>query len=394
MKGRELTIADISGIDLDRWEDLAARAAEPNPFLEPTCLMPAARHQTYGHELQLVVAEEDGRMYACFPVRSVRAWNRFRYPLTTSQARRMTYLGTPLVDATRSTEAVGALFQTLLSQRRAREGRVLALQWVGDGGPVAEAVREAVRHLGLHSYEYESFERGVVNRRADPADYDRIPNKNDRHNRRRCFRRATETLGEGPHLVAPSDIGAAVERFITLEGAGYKGRQGIAMTTETGEPEYFREMCAGFTAQGRLHVLALEAAGQTLAMEILVRGGQGLFLFMVSFDEDFAHFGPGLELHLQGMRHLHETTDAAWIDTCTFNQNHILLRLYPDRRQITTWFINLGGPQDRVAIASFLAVDRLHQRVHEFRHRHDSEFPHTDPPPPPLAGVAGETLDR
>jgi len=128
---------------------------------------------------------------------------------------------------------------------------------------------------------------------------------------------------------------------------------------------------------GRLHVLALEAGGETLAMEILVRGGEGLFVFMISFDERFAHFGPGLELHLQAMRHLHETTDAAWIDTCTFDHNHILLRLYPDRRRISTWFVNLGGPQDRLAISSFLAVDELHHWLHDVRHRNDSPFPHT-----------------
>src|SRR5579862_9657341 len=101
MKAREVAIASISGPDLRQWEDLAARAVEPNPFLEPTCLIAAARHQTYGDELRLVVAEENGRMYGCFPARAVREWNGFRYPITTSQARRMTYLGTPLLDASR-----------------------------------------------------------------------------------------------------------------------------------------------------------------------------------------------------------------------------------------------------------------------------------------------------
>ncbi len=273
MKGRELRIADISATDLARWQDLVTRAVEPDPFLEPTCLLPAARYQTYGRELRLVVAEEDGEIYGCFPARSVRQWNRFRYPITTSQARRMTYLGTPLVDGSRSTEAVAAMLEELVSQRRALRGRVLGLQWVGDGGPVAQAIRDAARDLGLSAYEYESFERGVLNRRPEATDYDSIPNRAGRQERRRRFRRATEVLGEEPHLVAPDDLGKAVERFIDLESAGYKGREGIAMTGVPGEPEYFREMCAGFADQGRLHVLALEAAGETLAMEILVRGG-------------------------------------------------------------------------------------------------------------------------
>jgi len=77
MRGRLLSVSQLAPEDEQAWKDLAGRAVEPNPFLEPDCLVPAGKHQTYGGEIRLAVAEEQGRFYACVPLRSVRSWNRF-----------------------------------------------------------------------------------------------------------------------------------------------------------------------------------------------------------------------------------------------------------------------------------------------------------------------------
>src|SRR5208282_1528650 len=87
---------------------------------------------------------------------------------------------------------------------------------------------------------------------------------------------------------------SAIDDYIKLEASGYKSRTGVAMTTVPGEPEYFTDMCKRFLAAGRLHVLTLEVGGRTVAMEIWVRGGEGLFLIKISYDEEYARFGPGV----------------------------------------------------------------------------------------------------
>ena len=114
------------------------------------------------------------------------------------------------------------------------------------------------------------------------------------------------------------------------------------MTTQTGESEYFGEICRRFAASGRLHLLLLEAGGQTLAMSVWLRGGEGFFLFKISYNEQYARYGPGALLHIAGMEYFHAATDADWIDTCTCRDNEIILRLYPDRRQTAGVFMPLS----------------------------------------------------
>jgi hypothetical protein len=367
LRFRVLAVAEVDPADERRWVELARRAVEPNPFLEPGCLIPATRHQAFGPEIGLAVAEEDGDFYGCLPIRPVTSWNRFHYPLVTTQVRRMTYLGTPLLDRARGGDAAAAILGGIAGGRRGLRSRVLGLQWINEEGPAAGFIRSAADRSGLEVFPLESFERGLLCRRAEPSYADLLPGDAGRERRRRV-RRLTELLGAPPVLVDCTDDTTAVDRYIALEASGYKLGSGIAMETVPGEPEYFREMCARFTAEGRLRVLALEAGEQTLAMEMVVSGGEGLFMFKVSYNEQFARFGPGVELHSQAMPYLHRTTAARWIDTCTFHKNDFLLRLFPERRRIASWLINLGTRIDAAAIRSFLLAKATHRRIYDLRH--------------------------
>ncbi len=140
------------------------------------------------------------------------------------------------------------------------------------------------------------------------------------------------------------------------------------MATVDGEADYFREMCARFAADGRLRVFCLEAGGQTLAMQILVTGGDGVFGMKISYDEQFAKYSPGVLLHFDSMKACHETTDGQWIDTCSSPQFEVLMRIYPDRRRITSYFVPLGrNPVDRLAVKAFMTLRPLHKKLHDRR---------------------------
>src|SRR5205823_14406944 len=65
---------------------------------------------------------------------------------------------------------------------------------------------------------------------------------------------------------------------------------GVALTTVEGETAFFREMCERFGAAGRLHLVALEGGGQTLAMNVWIRGGAGIFMIKWSFDEKYSQY--------------------------------------------------------------------------------------------------------
>ncbi|MGO9457085.1 MAG: GNAT family N-acetyltransferase [Acidimicrobiales bacterium] len=361
-------VRHVSADDERSWRDLGARAVEPNPFFEPDCVIPAAIHQTYGAEIGLVVAEDEGRFMACMPFRYVRRW-KFPYPIVTSQVRRMPYSGTPLVDESAGEEAVATLLAGLAEQRRVHRGRILHLEATAADGPVAGLLRSAIAQLSFPTSVLYSYERGLL-RRRDDGGYEQIHSSKARYNLRRQRRQLSEHFTGGEVLVVErGNDPSAIDDYIKLEASGYKAHTGVAMTTVPGEPEYFTDMCKRFSAAGRLHILALEVDGHTVAMEIWVRGGEGLFLIKISYDEDYARFGPGVLLQTGALQDFNSRTNARWIDTCTSADNEILLRLYPDRRQVEAQLIVLGrNAVDRTVVRAFLAARPLHRRIYQWRH--------------------------
>jgi hypothetical protein len=68
------------------------------------------------------------------------------------------------------------------------------------------------------------------------------------------------------------------------------------------------------------------------------------------------------------MKACHETTDGRWIDTCSSPQFEVLMRIYPDRRRITSYFVPLGrNPVDRLAVKAFMTLQPLHKKLHDRR---------------------------
>jgi hypothetical protein len=374
MKARIIAVRELSESDEKSWQDLSERAVEPNPLFEPSCVIPAARHQTFGADIHLVVAESGGRFYACMPFRDIRSWKNVPYPMVTSQVRRMGYLGTPLVDASAGTEAMKALLSALKQRRTVRRGRALVLDGIGDDGPAAGFVRSAAADLGLPVRIWDSYERGIL-RRHPEADYGRLHGGEGR-NLRRLGRRFAERFNTELTVTDRAGEPGAIEEYIKLEEAGRKTDIGVAMTTVPGEPEYFREMCQRFEAAGRLVMPTIELDGRALAMQVGLRAAEALFMIKSSFDEDYAYFKPGKQLHVLVMNYFHHQTDATLLDTCSDADNELLLLLYPDRRRITTLLIPLSrNPADLLALASMRAARRLRRDLRDGRPYHFSRRP-------------------
>ena len=364
MHCRIVPLREVDGRDERAWRQLATCAVEPNPFMEPDCLLPAARHQVFGGELEMAFAEEGDRFYGCMPLRSVRRWRRFPYLFVTAQVRRTIECGTPLVDAERGAEALATIFSALSKRRSIAGSRVLAVPKISCHGAVFDAFQTAARTVGLPCVVYESSERGALKRRPN-SDYQR----SYRRTLSKLRRRSREELGTEPRLVDQTSDPDAVDRYLCLEDSGYKGKTGIALATAAGEPEFFRDLCRRFAAAGRLHVLALMVDEQTIAMDIWLRGGDTLFGFKMSYDEKYAQYAPGLQLQVATMHYFHDATNADCFDTCSAPNNQMALRLYPDRLRMAYVLVPLTkNPVDQLAVRSFLIARRVHWWIYSHLH--------------------------
>lgn len=360
MNGHIRPILSLGEKDIAAWRDLAERAVQPNPLFEPDCLLPAAGHLSNGSRMQLVVAEDEGVWHACFPVQAEPSWRALRRPLLMTKVRRMDYDATPLVDQRRASDAWRAVLHVLRAAADDRLPGLLVFNWLDDG-PVAEALADAAGRLGLTRRVYHRWERPVVRTRS-------ASEHSAHHSKKTIATIARKRRLLGRHLGAEvrfhdrSADPAAVEAVLQMEASGYKGRNGVAILTQVGEPEWFREMCERFRVAGRLHLHTLEAGDRVVAAQLFLRGGAGMFLCKLTFDEAMARYSPGIQLHFDTIEHLCRTTDAAWIDSCTYEDNQTLLWVYPDRRTVSSTVIATGNMADRLVLVGVTGARRVLRR--------------------------------
>ena len=334
-------VAGLSARDLAAWRELADTAAEPNPYLDPDFVLPAVRALRHG-PVRLLVA---GDWTAALPVVARPARRDVVLPGLCSWRHPYTFLGTPLV----VTGAVEEGVQGLLDGGRRAARAYVAFDRVMSDGPVGIALEQ---RAGPGTVATERFERAVVLRRDAPTYLDgRLSSQRRKKLRRQARTLATAAQGE-LEVVDLARSSQAVETFLRLELAGWKGRAGTAMAANPAHAQFLRELCEGFARRDALQLLALRVGERVVAMQCNLRAGAGFFCFKVAYDEEFASLSPGTQLEIKALDVFHDRTDAAWMDSCASSQADLINRLWPDRRTVATLLVPSGPALGRVLPAA------------------------------------------
>ncbi|MDQ1397982.1 MAG: hypothetical protein QOG64_3241, partial [Acidimicrobiaceae bacterium] len=339
MRATIVPLADLSAARVEQWRRLAADALEPNPFSEPELVLPAARYLGCP-PAGLLVVDADGELVLCAPVMTQPRWRRMvPVPVLASWHHDYCSLETPLVGRR---EPVGAWQAVLEHGASARGGAtLLMIDELGAGGTVERAMNEAASAGGTAVGTYRSSDRALMERGAGG---DRLQiGVNHRKALRRHQRRLAGDLGGPLRVVDTGGDTEAIEAFLALEAAGWKGAAGTAMATRPGHADFFREMCRGFAATGRLHMLALAGDRGVAAMQCNVRSGDTIFCLKVAYDEAHARSSPGLQLELAAASWFIDDTAAARMDSCAEPHNEMLNRLWPRRRAVKGIVLGSGS---------------------------------------------------
>jgi CelD/BcsL family acetyltransferase involved in cellulose biosynthesis len=340
MRSFLLPLADVRSDHASAWRELALRAVEPNPFFEPEFVLPAARQLGDSGLALLVVARSPRDWVACLPVRSASSWKRMPVPTLAGWRNLYCFLGTPLVAPGAPEEALERLVEGGIGLGGAG---MLALEWVGGDGPVAEALAQITAARSRAPVVLKAFERAGLRRREDPTYFESTKRAHHLRELRRLGRRLSEQLGAEVELRDRSQEAAAVDEFVGLEAGGWKGRRGTAFASIPGHADLFRAICDRFRESGRLQLLALAAGDRTVAMKCNLLAGDGVFCFKIAHDESLARFSPGVQLEQRMVDVFHERMPQAWMDSCADADNEMINRLWPDRRSLMSYAIPASG---------------------------------------------------
>lgn len=280
-------------------------------------------------------------MVAALPVVRVSRWRKLPIPATVGWRHDYSFLGTPLVAPDMLEDGLAALLD------RALEGRfpsLLVFEWLATDGPVAAALRSLA---GPRLMAMEHFERAALHR-SDEVSSERSLSKERRRSLRRR-RKALEAAVGGPLALTDltcepgPGLDAAIDGFLRLEAAGWKGREGTALASRPGDAAFFTELCQASGRTGDLHLTALTRDDALIAVQCAIVAGDWEFYVKTAYDENLSQGSPGIQLAVELMRRFDETPDGpARIDACTPPDSTLWNELFPDRRSIGT--VAIAGP--------------------------------------------------
>ncbi len=216
----------------DGWQNLATRALERNIFYEPAFALAAAQHLTEAVQPGFIFVFEAGQV----PGSSARILGIF--PFTTSKLdmglpilrgwrHAFGPLGTPLLDKMAAASVLEAVFAHL---ENASFKSFLFSHLVQDG-KFSALMRQVLAARGGQVELISSHQRAILRAGLDPDAYFLQNWRAKKLKELQRQRRRLQETGvlEWRSASNPPDIAAAVERFLVLEAAGWKGRKGSAL---------------------------------------------------------------------------------------------------------------------------------------------------------------------
>lgn len=346
---RWLNTRTLSAQDLGRWTELSRSTGTPNPFYEPDFVLPALEH--FGEsELELLVAiDAGGDWVGLMPIERRRRWGRLVGAALTGWEHPHCFLKSPLL----ACDSEGSAAEAMLHEARGAVG-LIAFDCIPAEGPVASALAAACDGLGVKPIVWKTVKRGALERRPND-DYVRstLSGKHFRDLRRKG-RNLESELGDIAFVDRAGEL-QAVDDFLALEAAGWKGEEGTALAAGPGAA-FFRAICGAFAESGRLQMLTMQAGDHTVAMQSALIAGDGLFCFKITYDESLGRFSPGTRLVAETASEFHRRPELKWVDSCSKPKSEPIERLWPDRRELATILVpGVGARGGAVSVEAKVA---------------------------------------
>jgi CelD/BcsL family acetyltransferase involved in cellulose biosynthesis len=334
---------------IPQWEELAARAIEPNPMYEHWMLLPALRFFGAGVACALVWMRdpahpgEGAKLCGLFPFIRVRRFKGVPATALSSWSHSSWMLCTPLVRAEHAQECLGALLDWI--EEGGEGSSVLEFRYLPSDGAFHGALADALRNRSAMVLAAGTFTRAFLRRAAHAEGYlesalSRVARKSMRRKEKRLAERGALT-----HVVMEpgADPWPWIDAFLQLEAGGWKGRQSSALASSKNSYLFACETLSAAHRRDRLHIIGLDLDGRPIARCCNIAAGEASYAYRTAYDEAFSYYSPGVMAELDSIRHFHSVPGLQWMDSITDPDNVTLNRLWKERRTIQSVVVGSGA---------------------------------------------------
>jgi hypothetical protein len=332
------------------WDRLSANALEENALYSRAYVMAGLAHVDADAGLRAFCAfrhRPDGteRLIGLIPLRRTR----FRYgipvPVELGAQNPFQTSGTPLIDREDAEASIDALLTA--ADKGVGLSRNLLIPNIRVGGPFAQLLKRRIRDVGFEADFIDLLNRPVLRRSDETADayFSRSVAPKRLRELRRAHRRLCERGALAYHHVsAGSELRLALEDFLRIEAAGWKGEAGTALLSRPETAAFAREAFAG-THDGApvasADVLSLD--GRAIAVSLNLQVGRTSFAIKCAYDEDHRRFSPGLVLEYLVVEHLFASRFADELDSCVTQGGHVIQDLWDGTVKVGTLALRPRG---------------------------------------------------
>jgi CelD/BcsL family acetyltransferase involved in cellulose biosynthesis len=318
------------------WTNLAARALEPNIFLEPAFALSAAPALGSDVKVGLIWSQTLPReLLGLFPVR-VEHW-RYGRPLPVLSGWMHPYapFGVPLVHREFAEPVVAAWLDHISADPSLPA--YLLIPFVCDDGGFATVLDRVLARRGCAHASFDRHQRALLAPQGDRAGYiDHAIAAKQRRELARKWRRF-EDLGATEIVRArtPEEVAAALEEFFRIEESGWKGRVGTAAASDPAIRQFMTNAVTRLVAQDQAAIRSLRVGEQVIAVAITLRSGHSAWGWKIAYDETYARFSPGVQLLVRLTDEILENPEIAHVDS-TATANHPMIdHIWRERRSMS-----------------------------------------------------------
>lgn len=339
------------------WADLCNRTADDNAYYAP--LYATALLNTINNEkVTFVLAWENNDLIGLLPV--TRRRFAFPFPGSGGSAWRTKYTFgcMPLLDRERADTATALLLDGMASLGRGE----WVLPTVNTQGAASTAMIRSLACRGAPWLFANAFQRASL---EPSCSYDEYAARHLAPKRRKGIERNRRRLQELGKLEFQSHThGQGLERgvasFLEVEAAGWKGRAGTALASDSAGVAFARAAFTGEAGRPTCRVDLLLLEGRAIAVGLTIFAGRTGFTVKCCYDEEFRSFSPGLILELEVIRSFLTEKWADRLDAATAG-SHVIDGLWSDRIEVADLVFSLAPRHARArlnALGKILASRR------------------------------------
>ncbi|MGE4322809.1 MAG: GNAT family N-acetyltransferase [Sphingobium sp.] len=326
-----------------RWAALARDAAEQNAFYAPALLGAALDHLSPDGAVRLIEVEADGALIGLLPVTLSHRYGRLPLACVVNWMHDHCFFGAPLIAAGHEVAA----WRGFLDQLDAAPWACgfLHLRGLDAAGASATAIEALCVEQRRGREEIQRYDRAMLRSELTADAYWETHVRSKKRKELRRLQKRLAELGsvESRLLSQGAELAAWCSEFLALEAAGWKGREGTALSCKPADTAFFLAACAAAFDAGQLHFLRLDLDGRAIAMLCNFRLGDGAFSFKIAFDETMGRFSPGVLIEIANLHAVQADPHIGWMDSCAAADHPMIDSLWAERRTIVQYRIALRG---------------------------------------------------